>query len=74
MPQSLTLNEVRARALAFSKEWKGEKSESAEKQSFWNEFFNIFGIHRRQTATAIGEGAMGDGHAAQAAHLPGRTQ
>jgi hypothetical protein len=51
MAQYLTLNEVRARALAFSKEWKGEKSESAEKQSFWNEFFNIFGIHRRRVAS-----------------------
>lgn len=51
MAQSLTLNEVRARALAFSKEWKGETSESAEKQSFWNEFFNVFGIHRRRVAS-----------------------
>ncbi len=51
MAQSLTLNEIRARALAFSKDWKGEKSESAEKQSFWNEFFSIFGIHRRRVAS-----------------------
>ena len=50
MAQSLTLNEIRARALAFSKEWKGEKSEAAEKQLFWNEFFSIFGIHRRRVA------------------------
>ena len=39
MPASLTLNEIRSRALAFSKEWKGETSESAEKQTFWNQFF-----------------------------------
>lgn len=51
MAQSLTLNEVRSRALAFSKEWRGEKSEAAEKQSFWNEFFNVFGIHRRRVAS-----------------------
>ncbi len=51
MAESLTLNEIRSRALAFSKEWKGEKSESAEKQSFWNEFFNIFGIQRRRVAS-----------------------
>lgn len=50
MAHSLTLNEVRARALAFSKEWKGETSESAEKQTFWNEFFSVFGIHRRRVA------------------------
>lgn len=51
MAHALTLNEIRARALAFSKEWKGETSESAEKQSFWNEFFNVFGIHRRRVAS-----------------------
>lgn len=51
MAYALTLNEVRARALAFSKEWKGETSESAEKQSFWNDFFSVFGIHRRRVAS-----------------------
>ncbi|CAN5818407.1 class I SAM-dependent DNA methyltransferase [soil metagenome] len=51
MAQSLTLNEIRSRALAFSKEWKGERSEAAEKQTFWNEFFNVFGIHRRRVAS-----------------------
>ncbi len=50
MAQSLTLNEIRARALAFSREWKGEESEAAEKQTFWNEFFEVFGLHRRRLA------------------------
>ncbi|HEV2969401.1 MAG TPA: type IIL restriction-modification enzyme MmeI, partial [Pirellulales bacterium] len=47
----LTLNEIRSRAISFSKEWRGETSEIAEKQSFWNEFLNAFGIHRRRVAT-----------------------
>jgi N-6 DNA Methylase len=51
MPTYLPLTEIRARAVAFSKGWKGETSESAEKQTFWNEFFNVFGIHRRRVAT-----------------------
>ena len=47
----LSWNEIRHRAIAFSKEWRGETSEAAERQSFWNEFFNVFGIRRRTVAT-----------------------
>jgi hypothetical protein len=47
----LSWNEIRHRAIAFSKEWAGEKSESAEKQTFWNEFFNVFGVSRRAVAS-----------------------
>lgn len=43
----LSWNKIRQRAIAFSKEWTGAKSESAEKQTFWNEFFEVFGIRRR---------------------------
>ena len=46
----LSLNEIRSRALAFAKEWQGTTSERAEAQSFWNEFFNVFGINRRRVA------------------------
>jgi hypothetical protein len=46
----LSLNEIKDRALAFSREWEGEKSESAEAQTFWNEFFNVFGVSRRRLA------------------------
>lgn len=42
----LSWNEIRHRAIAFSKEWTGEKSERAEKQTFWNEFFDVFGVRR----------------------------
>ena len=47
----LTQQEIRDRALAFSKEWKDESRERAEAQTFWNEFFNIFGITRRRVAS-----------------------
>lgn len=46
----LSWNEIKARALQFSREWKGEGSERAEAQSFWNGFFNVFGIDRRRVA------------------------
>src|SRR5690242_18301719 len=47
----LSWNEIRHRAIAFSREWAGVQSERAEKQTFWNEFFNVFGIRRRVVAT-----------------------
>lgn len=43
-------NEIKARALAFSREWKGEGSERAEAQSFWNGFFAVFGVDRKRVA------------------------
>ncbi len=47
----LSWNEIRHRAIAFSKEWTGIKSERAEKQTFWNEFFNVFGMSRKALAS-----------------------
>jgi hypothetical protein len=47
----LSWNEIRHRAITFSKEWTGERSERAEKQTFWNEFFNVFGVRRRAVAS-----------------------
>jgi hypothetical protein len=35
----------------FLKQWAGAKSEQAEKQTYWNEFFNVFGIRRRVVAS-----------------------
>ena len=46
----LSWNEIKSRAVKFSKEWENETSESAESQTFLNEFFNIFGISRRRVA------------------------
>jgi len=47
----LSWNEIRHRAIAFSKEWTGVKREQAEKQTFWNEFFSVFGVARRAVAS-----------------------
>lgn len=48
---ALSWNEIKDRALKFSKEWEDESKERAEKDSFWNDFFNVFGISRRRVAT-----------------------
>ena len=47
----LSWNEIRSRALAFSKEWENECSEDAEAKSFWDGFFNVFGLTRRRIAS-----------------------
>lgn len=46
----LSWNEIRNRAVTFSKEWEGETNESAEAKSFWDGFFHVFGISRRRVA------------------------
>ncbi len=46
----LSLNEIRDRALRFARDWAGVTSERAEAQTFWNEFFQVFGVHRRRVA------------------------
>jgi len=47
----LSLNEIKNNALAFSREWEGARAERAEAQTFWNEFFAVFGLSRRRIAT-----------------------
>ena len=47
----ISWNEIRSRAYTFVNEWKDETRERAEAQSFWNEFLNIYGVHRRRVAT-----------------------
>lgn len=46
----LSWNEIRSRAHAFSNKWVDEESERAEAQSFWNDFFAVFGIERKRVA------------------------
>jgi hypothetical protein len=46
----LSWNEIRYRALGFSRECPDECSEDAEAKSFWDGFFNVFGISRRRVA------------------------
>jgi hypothetical protein len=47
----LSWNEIKDNALKFSREWAEESSEEAEAKSFWDGFFNIFGVSRRRVAT-----------------------
>ena len=47
----LSWNEIKTRALAFAKEWETETSEDAEGKSFWDGFFEVFGVHRRRIAS-----------------------
>ena len=46
----LSWNEVRARAAAFAEEWRDATYEKGETQSFYNDFFEIFGVKRRTVA------------------------
>ena len=49
-PMRLSWNEVRARAAAFAEEWKDASYEKGEAQSFYNDFFEAFGVRRRTVA------------------------
>ena len=57
----LSWNEIRDRALAFSREWAEESSEDAEAKSFWDGFFSVFGITRRRVASFEAPVKKGDG-------------
>ncbi len=46
----LSWNEVRARAAAFARKWADAGYEKGETQSFYNDFFHIFGIRRETVA------------------------
>ena len=46
----LSWNEIRARAATFTNEWQDAAYEKGETQSFYNDFFNIFGVKRRTVA------------------------
>ncbi|OJY93429.1 MAG: methylase [Lysobacterales bacterium 63-13] len=46
----LSWNEIKDRALRFSREWQHESSEDAEAKSFWDGFFDVFGVSRRRVA------------------------
>ncbi len=43
----LSWNEIRARAATFADEWKDAAYEKGETQSFYNDFFHVFGVKRR---------------------------
>ncbi len=47
----LSWNQIRANAAQFADEWKDAKYERGETQSFYNDFFDVFGVPRRKVAT-----------------------
>jgi hypothetical protein len=47
----LAWNEIRHRAIKFADDWAKAASEAGEKQTFWNEFFEVFGIARKTVAS-----------------------
>ena len=46
----LSWNEIRVRAAEFADKWKDAAYEKGETQSFYNDFFQIFGVERRSVA------------------------
>ena len=46
----LSWNEIRTRAGNFANEWQDAAYEKGETQSFYNDFFGIFGVQRRSVA------------------------
>lgn len=48
---ALSWNEIKTRAIEFSKEWENDFNEHAEAKSFMDAFFNVFGLTRRRVAT-----------------------
>ena len=48
---SLSWNEIKDRAIRFSKDWENASNEEAEAKPFLVEFFNVFGISQRKVAT-----------------------
>jgi hypothetical protein len=47
----LSWNEIRARAARFAEEWRDAHYEKGETHSFYNEFFEVFGVKRRRVAS-----------------------
>ena len=47
----LSWNEIKDRALRFSQEWADVASEDAEAKTFWDQFFDIFGVSRKRVAS-----------------------
>jgi type I restriction-modification system DNA methylase subunit len=48
---ALSWNEIKDRAVKFSKEWADTTSEDAEAKSFLDAFFDVFGISRKRVGT-----------------------
>jgi predicted RecB family nuclease len=49
-PAPILWTDIQLRANRFAAEWKDETRERANKDSFWDEFFAVFGVRRRSVA------------------------
>ena len=45
---ALSWNEIKERAIAFSKKWEGTTDENADAKPFLIDFFSIFGVSDRR--------------------------
>ncbi len=48
---TLSLNEIRSRATAFARDYRESRSEFSDSQSFWRDFFEVFGIKARRVGS-----------------------
>ena len=46
----LSWNDIRTRAAKFARDWADATYEKGDTQSFYNDFFRIFGVERRSVA------------------------
>lgn len=46
----ITQSEIREKAQRFVHEYRNETQEQSEAQTFWNDFFRVFGVERRKVA------------------------
>ena len=47
----LDWNEISARAALFARDWDGKGREKEDNQTFYEDFFNVFGVPRRRVAS-----------------------
>ena len=47
----LSWNEIKSRALTFSRTWADAEDEDSQAKPFWIDFFEIFGITNKRVAT-----------------------
>jgi hypothetical protein len=47
----ISWNQIRTNAAKFAREWADAHYEKGETQSFYNDFFEVFGVQRRKVAT-----------------------
>ena len=46
----LSWNEIRSHAAAFAKDWHGQGHERGHTQTFYNDFFEVFGVPHKKVA------------------------